>query len=1096
MTFDTGSMGDKGRILLVDDKPENLRLLVKILSTHYVVHPATSGEGALRFLKASLPDLILLDIMMPNMDGYQVCHQLKASERTRDIPVIFISAEGQIVSKAKAFAHGGVDYITKPFQLEEVLLRVQAHLSIRDQQKRLEAKVHESSAEVAQVKAQLDREITEHKQAQERLAGLEGRINLKPIESKFNPPQVSDQIISVSRIETKFDAACAHRLTILTAPAGYGKSTTMAKLRAFLQAKKVPVGWVSLDEEDNEPQHFLQYLLSALQRAKAHLDRDATDKVHVAPTVEAALGALIHDLETVGGDVVFFLDDYHVIHHQAVHDIMDRLIEQTPRGTRFVIASRSQPPLSLTKLRLVGNLFMIEALDLGMGLEEAAPFIEAISGLSLGGAQLKHLCDITEGWPAGLQFAALALKGGGDVDELIREFSGRDKDVTAYIGEMVLSHLPQKIVEFLHFAALFDRFSVELCRDLFSAKESVQLIEQVRAENLFLISLDRENRWYRFHQLFGDYLKNRVIHQHVDDLQATYRKASVWFERQDLVPEAIRYALAGGDHVKAADLLATSASKLARERGEHAVLLDWVEKLPSAYVDERPDIKLAYLWSLMFTHRFDDAESALLSLERSVDCGAFERNAADAIDAREARDTLCRKVELIRCIFHILTDRCDLAEPLCTAWLAKWTPTDPVDTATAKNGLGYCLYINRNHDLANRHIRAAKAGFDSTNSFYGRAWAETCLAIVALEQGEIAEADRILTHALKAKSISLGTRSYGGSMLALLHAQVCYEQNRLEEAECLLDEAFAFAQRHGIVETILAAYRTRSRLLALKGDIDLADHCLTEGVDVADMAKLPRLSLLLELERVYLYLRSDQTNRAAGVAVALGLTDSGAISDPRAKFFHDDIAFRTLAIRLQFATGKTRQLPLPLNSLLIEARRQARSVWVVKLLCLRAVWQVGYESRDEALRSLDEALTIGAACNLLRVFEDESNVVTGLLREIADRRLSLKAGGIHEASRAYLLQVIAVLDRQFERDRQDSPVVSSVLQSVRSEEFSEREIQVLTLLATGLANRDLAAQLFLSEATIKWHLHNIYAKLNVSNRSGAIARARQLFLLK
>jgi ATP/maltotriose-dependent transcriptional regulator MalT/response regulator of citrate/malate metabolism len=1081
---------NKRHILLVDDKPENLRLLDKILSAQqYAVHPAMSAEAALRFLQSTLPDLILLDVMMPGMDGYQLCNRLKADERTCDIPVIFISAGGQIADKAKAFERGGVDYITKPFLPEEVLMRVQAHLAIRDQQKRLQVRVHEQSAEVAQMQVQLNQEIIERKEAQQRLAGLEQMINLKLIESKLDPLQLPEHVLPIPRIEAMFESAWEHRLTSLTAPAGYGKSTTLAKLGAFVEAKKMPICWVSLDETDNAPHHFLQYLLSALRRVQAQLGSHVPDRseVHSAPTVEAALGALNHGLDALPGGTAFFLDDYHTIDNQAVHDLLDRIIAHSPRSVRFFIASRAQLPLSLSKLRLAGDLYEIRTEDLALPVDEASSFIAAVSGHTLGITQMRRLHDCTEGWPAGLQLAALAIKGGQEVDSFINGFSGRDRDVTAYVGEMVLSRLPPGLVEFLHFAALFDRFSADLCRDLFSANDSLKMIEQIRAQNLFLISLDREHHWYRFHQLFGDYLKGAFIQQHPDKAQTIYREASVWFERHDLLSEAIRYALAGNEQIRAANLLTRTASELSRQRGEHSVLVDWVSMLPAAYVDERTDLKLAYAWSLMFSHRFSEAQAVLESLERRI-----RSSGNDPTSAYD--DVVGRRSAMLRCIFHTLTDHAELAAPLCLDWLSQWGTQDPADTAIVQNALGYCLHLEHDYKAAERHFRTAKATFQGVKEYYGTAWAEAAAAIAAIARGEIQEADRMLVPALDAISKSLGLRSHAGSMLALLHAQICYEQNRLEEAGQLIDDMFEFAHSHGVVETIFAAYRTRARLLALKCSVESADRCLMDGLAIANGTGLRRLSLMLEAERILLYLCHGRLDHALDVATAIGLTESGATRiDTEVTSFHEDISLRILFVQLQYAAGAVSQLPAPSPALLNEARRQGRNVLMIKLLCLRATWQAAQGNHEEALRSLDEALAIGTGRGLVRVFEDAGSAVVGMLREIAATRLPLQNTGVRESSLSYLLQIIGALDRQSVEQVQTAPAFAPFI--VKSDEFSEREIKILTLLAYGLSNRDLAAQLFLSEGTVKWYLHNIYGKLDVNNRAGAIAKARQMSLV-
>jgi len=509
----SGGLSDaRKRILIVDDKPDNLRLLINILPTQiYIVHPASSGEAALRFLQTSLPDLILLDIMMPGLDGYQVCNILKENQRTNTIPVIFISAGDQMTDKAKAFARGGIDYITKPFQPEEVLMRINAHLALRNQQKCLEERIAERTAEVARLNARLEHEVAERKQAQERVASLESVTMPTLIDSKLTPPVV-DRLMPIARLEEKFEAACACHVITLVAPAGYGKSTTMARLRGFVEAKRTPVAWISLDAEHNQLRRFAHYLTASLQRAHPGIVGTANpalvDPADSEPDIYGFLNSLNQNLAEVREDIAIFLDDYHLVENEAVHGAMNWLIANAPPNLRLVISSRAALPLRLSKLRLTHDLYEITASDLSLTVEEARPFVEAVSGRALNDSQIKLLHSRTEGWPAGLQLASLALQGGEHVTEFIEEFSGTDKDVTAYLGEIVLAQLPKRLAHFLDCTALFDRFSLALCLEIVP-EEARRLLEQVQANNLFLIPLDRDRQWFRYHQLFADYLRSR-----------------------------------------------------------------------------------------------------------------------------------------------------------------------------------------------------------------------------------------------------------------------------------------------------------------------------------------------------------------------------------------------------------------------------------------------------------------------------------------------------------------------------------------------------------------------------------------------------------
>ncbi|MEN3364525.1 MAG: hypothetical protein V7606_1799 [Burkholderiales bacterium] len=1084
-TGEAGIVGPK-RILLVDDTPENLRLLIKILPKQlYTLHPTTSGEMALKFVEATLPDLILLDVMMPHMDGYEVCRRLKQDQRTRDIPVIFLSAADQIGDKAKAFARGGVDYITKPFEPVEVLMRIQAHLTLRDEQKRLEQRIDERTARLAELGEQLQQLKAERKQTQQRLASLEKlMINMSLIESKLLPPQVPQHVFPIRRLEEQFGAACAQRVVIVVAPAGYGKSTTLIKLRAFAEACGITASWLSLDSDDNNPIQFLRYVAASLQRAQRDSGLDLLAKTP-APSADALLNAMCNALGTMEGQTALFLDDYHVIENEAVHRLLERLIMHSPSTLKFFIASRSWLPLQLTKRRLAGEIHEFKAADLGLQEAEVAPFVFMLSGHTLNAAQAQLMHRSTEGWPAGLQMAALALAGVEDVTSFLATFSGRDRDISAYVSELIVKQLPERLAEFISFSALFERFSIELCQSIFSRQESTELLARVKQKNLFLIPLDREHRWFRYHHLFADYLRSRFLAGDPDQARTIYDKGSIWFEQQGLTREAIHYALAADDYVRAADLVAENAYTLVTSHGEYPMLLDWVGKLPSTFIEQRPNIRLAYAWALMWMRRFPEAQAQLESVERAIASGITGDTAPN--------DDLARRAGMMRCVFYGLTNSVECATASCMEWLSRWGQSDAREVGTVQSIVGYAAYLSHDYKLAKRSLAAAGRGFDRIGSEHGFSWVETLTALTAFEEGEAWEASAILAKALKATTEAVGRDSFGGRMLATIQAQVCYELNRLDEAEQLLDSV-ALPTSQGPAEMLVAAYRTRARLLWMHGEPDQADACLADGIAIADRANLRNPAIELQSERVHLHLRSGQTEHAVRAAAALAPDDAGhALPTAPAPVKAADLGLRILEVRLKIAVGQLDEAHQLATRLLTESRRQGRNLRTIQLLCLKATLQLARGNRDEALRSLYEALETGATRGACRVFADEDHRVAELLREISQRRISFRGSATGEAASGYMRDLVNALDSKSQQEHRSPGAAASAQLEIAG--LSDRELQILKLVIRGLGNRELAAQLFLSEATVKWHLRNIYAKLNVSNRSSAIARAHELSIL-
>jgi len=372
--------------------------------------------------------------------------------------------------------------------------------------------------------------------------------------------------------------------------------------------------------------------------------------------------------------------------------------------------------------------------------------------------------------------------------------------------------------------------------------------------------------------------------------------------------------------------------------------------------------------------------------------------------------------------------------------------------------------------------------YERAQSDYGLAWVAALSAVTVLEEGNVSEAERILVPACETSAKILGQNAQCTAMLSLLLGRVRYEQNRIEEAENILEEAITIASGHGVVETIFAGCFTKARLLVLKGQANEADAWLCEGIASANRVKLLRLSRNLALERIAIYLENGQVERANQAFSALGRTYASETRE------NDTIELRTMELKLQLAGGNTGQSQLLLSKWVANARAQGRNLYLVKLLCLKAVLQADKGNRDEALRTLDEALAIGLAGGLCRIFVDEGPRIGELLCQILKRRDSVQLGDSQDPTLAYIRRIVKAFGNNAAAE--NLAPSANIIAPLKKEDFSEREVEILKLVASGLGNRDLAARLFLSEATVKWHLHNIYVKLNVSNRSGAVARAR------
>lgn len=915
------------------------------------------------------------------------------------------------------------------------------------------------------------------------------------VESRLAPPQLSAALLARPGLSALLHTGLGKRLLSVTAPAGYGKTTALAQFVAQAEAHAVTVAWLSLEEEDNDPLLFFRYLAAALHHADARLGRSVLAQTaggSLAAT-DAIAASMLSDLSAAEGPLLLVLDDFHLIRHDSLHRQVEWLIAHLPPNVGVAIASRTRLPLSLSAWRVRNQLLELDAAHFGLALDEAADFVGLVSGAPLDRAQVQALHNRTEGWIAGLQLASLALRESGDPGAFLRDFSGTDRDITDYLGEHVLDSLPADVRDFLLDTAGLERFCAELCDEVLSRTDSRAMLADVQARNLFLSGLDRNRTWFRYHHLFADYLRGRSRERHADGRHAISLRASAWFQRHGLLREAIRYAFDGHDLERAADLVAEFSAELVQHRGEHATLLGWLARLPQQLVHARPKIRIGHAWSLVMTRHYPEAEYELRALE---------------LACQESGDQDLRSmVDLIRCVYWAHVGEPLQAKAGSELWLKSWPRADAFCTGVVANVLASGCCATDAFAQGEQALAIARRSFGETQAEYGLAWAAALAVMLAMRHGDFDEAMTQARAGIKVIERSLGLASYAGSMLALLAAEVCYEQNDLANARTLLDAGLPYIDDHGLIEMTTAGYLTRARLLRLGGEVAQADSCLLEGESLGHRLKLPRLALMLSAERCALRLQAGSIEEAQKLARSYGFVGYGANLQAQALPAEDD-SVGLIHLRLRMAAaehggaasvtgaGNASAINGALNDALRQAQRDDHRAQMARLLVLKAVNQHRTQEGAQALRTLDEALDLAARCGLVRSVIDGDPVVLDMIEAIRASRAqrgSRQVEGQGQASDAYLERLLAAGGRLASGSAPRA--ADEGADAGLTERLTERELRILRLLKSGLGNRELAQSLFVSEATVKWHLHNIFAKLGVKNRTSALARAQQRSLL-
>ena len=436
------------------------------------------------------------------------------------------------------------------------------------------------------------------------------------LETKLHVPRWRRGLVARPRLSERLSRGAESALTLVSAPAGFGKTTLLAEWLAAAPADGRSVAWLSLDRRDNDPALFWTYLVAALKTAAPGAGAGALSLLQPPqPPNEAGLVALLNDLDAISNDVVLVLDDYHVVEARDVQDGMAFLLDHLPPQIHLVIGSRADPALPLARLRGRGELVEIRAAELRFTPGEAAVYLNEMMGLQLTAADVAALEGRTEGWIAALQLAALSLQGREDVAAFIDGFAGDDRYIVDFLAEEVLQRQPGHVQQFLLQTSILDRLSGPLCDAVTGQDGSKAKLAALERGNLFLVPLDDRRQWYRYHQLFADVLHARLRDEQPDDVPGLHRRASGWYERNDEPSEAIRHALAGGDFERAADLVELAIPAMLRSRQEAAVL-GWLERLPDEVVRVRPVLSVGFAGALLAGGEFEGVEARLQDAER------------------------------------------------------------------------------------------------------------------------------------------------------------------------------------------------------------------------------------------------------------------------------------------------------------------------------------------------------------------------------------------------------------------------------------------------------------------------------------------------
>ena len=878
--------------------------------------------------------------------------------------------------------------------------------------------------------------------------------------TKLHAPRRRGGLVRRPRLVTRLgEGRDRPALTLVSAPAGFGKTTLLAEWLGGTER----TAWFSIDAGANDPPVFWAYVIRAFQSVAPGVGETATSILGTSPaSVEPVIAALLNDLDALDGDVELVLDDYHVVESAEVHEGMTFLVEHLPPNVHVVIASRADPPLPLPRLRARGELVEIRAADLRFTGDEAAAYFNDAMGLALGADDVAALDGRTEGWIAALQLAALSMQGRDDVAAFIASFTGDDRFVVDYLVEEVLERQPAAVREFLLRTSVLTRLTGPLCDAVTGGRDGKAMLETLERANLFLVPLDDQRSWYRYHHLFGDMLRARLLDEGPDVVRDLHRRASAWYADRDDRPEAITHAMRGEDFERAAELIELAAPYLRRTRQE-ATLRRWLEGIPEHLFAARPVLSVALAGARMATGDASGVESLLRGVEPWLDAQAGD---APVVYDEEEFARLPAQVAVYRAGLALLAG--DVAGTVwhATRVLSLAEPSDHLRRGSASALLGLARWTAGDLDTAGNRYADAMRSLTAAGYVSDALGCALAVADIQLALGRLGDATRTFEDRLGLARDRPGLRGVADMHVGL--AETALERHELDAAAAHLQAAAELGEHAGLPQHPYRRRVAAARLRHAEGDLDAALALLDEAEVVYNTDFSPSVQPIPAL-RARVHVAKGDVDAAMRWADGAGL---GAADEPR---YLREFEHVTLA-RVLLARGDPVAAAGLAERLLAAADEGGRVRTAIELLVLRALALDACGDRAAAVATLTEALARAEPEAYVRVFALEGKVLAPLLQAVT-------AGGA--AGRQHAQRVLAAMT---------TPAVAAPRRGVLVDDLSSRELDVLRLLRSDLSGPEIARELVVSLNTVRTHTKNIYAKLGATTRREAVRRAGELGL--
>jgi len=897
------------------------------------------------------------------------------------------------------------------------------------------------------------------------------------------------------------------QITLVSAPAGFGKTTCISEWINTLD--RWPVAWLSLDPADNDPGRFFAYFVAALQKVDANLGREIAGVLRSGqlPPAKVINATLINDTLELEGPFLLVLDDFHVIQDRFILEVLEKLVTNLPQPLHLVLLTREDPPLPLARLRANNQLTDIRARDLRFTSRDTGRFLNEVMGLSLSQADIAALEDKTEGWIAGLQLAGLSIRDRADPPGFIATLSGSHRFILSYLTEQVISRQPEKIQHFLLQTSILDRLNGDLCNAVTGRSDGRDLLERLFNANLFLIPLDDEGQWYRYHHLFAGLLRDLQNALQKDKTAELHRRASRWYaqtggERGAFVSEAMQHALAAEDYALAVDLLESHAMGMIMQ-GYAKTVNGWVQAMPAEWGSQSPRTDLAFAWMHLLRGAYAQASPYLERLQATLAGSQEGRQSGEEASSLKAEWLVMQALMLYK------QGKATESMTMVTRALGIVPEQDSRVRGLAYWGLASLYQLMGDYPNAVKAYQSSIQHGRAAENLVAEMMSTVGLAVMAFEHGQLHLAFEIAAPVVTRIERSGSLPPINAVLYGLL-GEVHYQWDQIEQARRYTLRALQLSTLGGYNSGVTSCRVLLSRLSQIAGDLEAAACEIQKAVDLlqAEAPDYIRQEAVSQQVRVYL-----ARNRPAAAQMALqgqgfsfrdqftfpALPPGQSVSHSMGLLYNSSL--HVLLYQAQAGRDLTGLGPgIELAGRLIDGALQGQYLIIaLEALLLRAQMHAALGNGQAGLAAdlaasgqpcsradYVTALELARPEGFIGVFVEQGPPVAKALASLVEQNQL----GIVQPD--YVERILAAFSR-VQPPAPDLPAGTGPVALI--EPLTDRELDVLRLMAQGLKYKEIAARLFISMNTVRFHVKAIYGKLNVNNRTRAVERARQLRIL-